>query len=100
MFDAELIAAEGSESAFDVQDPTAAGGHRRQAWRFTSRAECLRCHNPWVNAALAFTGPQLNRPLARRERSRSGESAEFSAAESNQLRHLSAMGCFDEQLEK
>ncbi len=59
--DAALVEAPGDEASFEVIDSAAPGGHRRQTWRFHSRSECLRCHNPWVNTALAFTAPQLNR---------------------------------------
>jgi putative heme-binding domain-containing protein len=33
----------------------------RSAWVVHSRAECVRCHNPWAGGALGFTLPQLNR---------------------------------------
>ncbi len=59
--DAVLVEAPGDEATFEIRDPAAPNGHRQQSWRFHSRSECLRCHNPWVNVALAFTAPQLNR---------------------------------------
>ncbi len=59
--DAELIDAQGTEESFDVVDPDAPGGIRRQAWRFSGRGECQRCHNNWSGPVLAFNGPQLNR---------------------------------------
>ncbi len=31
-------------------------------WRFSARAECIRCHNPWSEYTLAFNVAQLNRP--------------------------------------
>jgi len=34
-------------------------GRDVQAWRFHSRAECLRCHNPWAGNVLGFNEPQL-----------------------------------------
>lgn len=34
---------------------------RTQTWRFASRNECLRCHNPWSEYSLAFNIPQLKR---------------------------------------
>ena len=59
--DAMLVDAAGAESTFEVIDAVAAGGTRRQAWRFSGRAECQRCHNKWSGPPLAFNTPQLNR---------------------------------------
>jgi putative heme-binding domain-containing protein len=59
--DAVLVGAAGAECSFDVVDPAAAGGTRRQAWRFAGRAECQRCHNKWSGPPLAFNAPQLNK---------------------------------------
>lgn len=61
--DATLVEAAGTERTFDIDDPHAAGGTRKQAWRFSGRAECQRCHNKWSGSALAFNLPQLNRQL-------------------------------------
>lgn len=58
--DATLVAAAGAERVFDIADPHIAGGTRQQAWRFSGRAECQRCHNKWSGSALAFNLPQLN----------------------------------------
>jgi putative heme-binding domain-containing protein len=62
--DATLLAAAGAESTFTILDPRAPGGGRKQAWHFPSRAECLRCHNPWTGGALAFTEAQLQQDHA------------------------------------
>lgn len=59
--DAVLVEATGAERSFDVIDPTAADGVRGQAWRFSGRAECQRCHNKWSGPPLAFNTPQLNK---------------------------------------
>lgn len=59
--DATLVGAAGTERTFDVVDPNAVGGIRRQTWRFAGRSECQRCHNRWSGPALAFNTPQLNR---------------------------------------
>jgi uncharacterized repeat protein (TIGR03806 family) len=59
--DALLVEAEGKTRVLRVADPTAPDGQRQQAWRYPSRMECLRCHNPWSDYALSFTVPQLNR---------------------------------------
>jgi len=59
--DATLVPASGAEQELTVIDAAAPGHKRRQTWRFHSRAECLRCHNPWCNTALAFEPLQLNK---------------------------------------
>ena len=59
--DAELVPADGMDRTLTVLDPSAAGGQRDQVWRYPSRSECLRCHNPWAEYKLAFNLPQLNR---------------------------------------
>src|SRR5205814_2423673 len=59
--DATLVDRAGTDRAYEVADPTAPGGHRRQTWHFHSRAECLRCHNSWAGPPLAFNILQLNK---------------------------------------
>ncbi len=59
--DATLVPAAGENQTFEVADPQAPGGKRTHAWRFASRMECIRCHNPWAEYTLAFNVPQLNR---------------------------------------
>ena len=59
--DADLAAAAGLEKTYTVIDPAAPGGKRQQTWHVASRAECLRCHNPWAGPPLAFNALQLNR---------------------------------------
>ena len=59
--DATLLGAEGAERTFDVSDSEAAGGERRQTWRFSGRAECQRCHNKWSGPPLAFNAAQLDK---------------------------------------
>lgn len=61
--DARLLDAAGAERTFDVTDAQAPGGKRQQAWRFSGRAECQRCHNKWSGPPLAFNTHQLNREL-------------------------------------
>lgn len=57
--DAALVPAEGASELFNVTDATAPGGRRELAWRFHSRAECLRCHNVWANETVGFNWLQL-----------------------------------------
>jgi putative heme-binding domain-containing protein len=59
--DAELVPPRGTETTFDIHDPSAPGGTRRQIWRYFSRAECLRCHNLWSNFTPGFSPLQLER---------------------------------------
>lgn len=59
--DAVLVDRQGKNRTFTVVDPNEPGGKRTQTWRFSSRGECLRCHNPWSEHALAFNLAQLNR---------------------------------------
>ncbi len=61
--DAELVEATGATTKFEIADDTAPGGRRHQKWRFPSRMECIRCHNPWAEFSLAFNVAQLNRPV-------------------------------------
>jgi putative heme-binding domain-containing protein len=58
--DAELVPATGMSRTIEVIDHHAPGGKRKQVWRYPGRAECIQCHNPWAEGALAFTQPQLD----------------------------------------
>lgn len=58
--DAELVGAEGTTQEFSVRDPKVPGQRRVQTWRYHSRTECLRCHNPWAGNAVGFSLEQLN----------------------------------------
>lgn len=57
--DADLVGIAGTNEVFHVADPLAPGGVRETAWRFMSRAECLRCHNAWAGEALTLNWLQL-----------------------------------------
>ena len=59
--DAVLVGAAGAETVFDIIDSKATGGKRKQAWRFSGRAECQRCHNKWSGPPIGFNTPQLNK---------------------------------------
>ncbi|MFN0021862.1 MAG: PQQ-dependent sugar dehydrogenase [Pirellulaceae bacterium] len=59
--DAVLLSAAGADATFDIADPKAPGGKRKQTWRFSGRAECQRCHNKWSGPAIGFNAPQLNK---------------------------------------
>lgn len=108
--DAELVPASGDEAVFNVKDALASSGERRHTWRFHSRSECLRCHNPWVNYALAFTAQQLNRDVEYQENHPVSASlpavmkpapwANDPIRRENQLRTLSHLGYFDQPLDE
>jgi len=108
--DAALVDADGAEQTLQVKDPDAPGGRRSQNWRFHSRTECLRCHNPWVNFALAFTGPQLNREVQYQANHPVSASLPLQTKPSrwpsnpivtdNQLRTFSHLGFFDQPLDE
>ena len=59
--DALLLDAAGAERTFEIVDPEAPAGKRKQTWRYSGRAECQRCHNKWSGPVLAFNTPQLNK---------------------------------------
>lgn len=59
--DAVLLDAAGDERIFEVVDADAPNGIRQQTWRFSSRSECMRCHNKWSGPPLAFNTAQLNK---------------------------------------
>jgi hypothetical protein len=59
--DSTLVDRLGKDRLLAVADSQSPDGKRTQIWRFSSRNECLRCHNPWSEYALAFNVPQLNR---------------------------------------
>jgi len=90
--DATLVPAGGAEQTFTIADAAAPGGKRQLTWRFHSRAECLRCHNPWCNTALGFNPPQLNKSL--RSVSPKEERIAQSAA-TNQLNTFVHLGLID-----
>jgi putative heme-binding domain-containing protein len=101
--DAALVDAGGDELTLNARDASAPEGHRQQVWRFPSRSECLRCHNPWVNVALAFTGSQLNRPVPAGLNSGStagGEDSSGPGGDVNQLVALSRLSCFDQPMDE
>jgi uncharacterized repeat protein (TIGR03806 family) len=59
--DAMLVESDGKARVITMTDAKSPGGKRQQTWRYPSRMECLRCHNPWSENALSFNIPQLNR---------------------------------------
>ncbi len=86
--DAELVDAPGTTITIDVDDPSAPDGKRRQPWRFSSRMECIRCHNQWAEFTLAFNVPQINRDH------------EYGGTLDNQIRALRHIGVLKNILEE
>lgn len=82
--DATLVEGQGKNRQFQVLDNNAAGGKRQQTWRFHSRTECIRCHNPWAEHTLAFNIPQLNREH------------DYDGEVDNQIRSLRHVGILDD----
>jgi len=61
--DAVLVDKTGKSRTYQVFDSESPEDRRTQTWRFASRNECLRCHNPWSEYSLAFTISQLKNQL-------------------------------------
>jgi uncharacterized repeat protein (TIGR03806 family) len=59
--DADLIAAEGTDRAYEVRDPSAPGGKRKQTWHYPSRTECMVCHSRAANFVLGLSLLQMNK---------------------------------------
>jgi putative heme-binding domain-containing protein len=59
--DAVLVDASGGKHVYEVADADVPGGRRRETWHFSSRAECLRCHNPSAGPPLSFNALELDR---------------------------------------
>ena len=90
--DAALVEAEGTTRTFAVGDPSTPGKSRSLTYRVAARAECVLCHNPWVEtkttsfgrqsaSPLGLTTSQLNRPLPK--------------GKENQLRAFERLGLFE-----
>ncbi len=88
--DAELAGPQGDTRTFWIDGP---GGRREQKYRVHARAECLLCHNPWVEkrtmlfgiqsaSPLGFNAPQMNRRY------------DFTGSAANQLAVLHELGLF------
>ena len=59
--DADLVESKGTTKQYAIQDSTFPNGIRQQNWNFSSRAQCMTCHNPWSDFTLAFNPHQLDR---------------------------------------
>jgi uncharacterized repeat protein (TIGR03806 family) len=86
--DAVLVDGAGKSRTLKIVDPQAPGGHRTQTWRYPSRMECIRCHNPWSEYTLAFNLPQINRHH------------DYGAVSDNQIRTLRHIGLLADVVEE
>jgi len=62
--DATLVDAKGFTRALTIRDSQAPGKVHERMHRFAGRAECVLCHNPWVEAKTTIFGVQSASLLA------------------------------------
>ncbi|MDA1314566.1 MAG: PQQ-dependent sugar dehydrogenase [Acidobacteria bacterium] len=84
--DAVLLKAEGLDRELTIKDSAAAGGERKQIWRFPSRAECTLCHTMPAKYLLGVNTRQLNRDY------------QYGEVTANQLALFQKLGLFEEPL--
>ena len=60
--EAELAGAKPDAQSFEVRDPAAPGGRRRQTWHYAAPGECVICHGMSAGGKLGFTPWQLVAP--------------------------------------
>jgi hypothetical protein len=86
--DAELLAAEGADRDYTIEDPKAEGGSRTLKWRFPSRSECTLCHTMAAKYILGVTTLQMNKDH------------DYGGVVANQLATLAHLGVFKQPLTK
>ena len=86
--DAELLDSGSVDVEFEIQDPAAEGGVRKQTWHYPSRAECMVCHSRAVNYVLGLSENQMNREH------------DYGSEKFNQIQMLSELGMFTKPLPK
>ncbi len=87
--DAVLVGAKGLDSTYEIRDPKAPGGIRKQVWHYPSRDECMFCHSRAAGFVLGLTTSQMNR-----------EHRFTSGRTDNQLRTYAHIGIFKNALPK
>jgi len=87
--DAELVGTKGLDSTYEIKDPKAPGGIRKQVWHYPSRNECMFCHSRAAGFVLGLTTSQMNR-----------EHQFESGRTDNQLRTYAHVGIFKKPLPK
>ncbi len=86
--DAQLLAAEGLTRTYEIKDPKADGGIRKQEWRFPSRGECTLCHTMAARYQLGVNTLQMNKDH------------DYGGVIANQLATLEHIGLFKNNLPK
>ena len=86
--DAELLDSGSVDVEFEIQDPAAEDGVRKQTWHYPSRAECMVCHSRAVNYVLGLSENQMNREH------------DYGSEKFNQIQMLSELGMFTKPLPK
>ena len=86
--DAILLDSGGLNRKFNVRDPEAPGGVRKQIWRFPSRAECTLCHTMASKYVLGVNTLQMNKNHS------------YGGVIANQLDTLNHLGIFTKPLPK
>jgi uncharacterized repeat protein (TIGR03806 family) len=61
--DATLADSKGTTKTIAVEAPDAPTGRRERSYRVYARAECILCHNPWVEKKTTLFGVQSASPL-------------------------------------
>ena len=87
--DAVLVGAKGMDSTYEIKDPKAPGGVRKQVWHYPSRDECMFCHSRAAGFVLGLTTSQINR-----------DHQFASGRTDNQLRTYAHIGIFKSALPK
>ena len=87
--DAVLVESPGEDVTYEIKDPSASGGVRKQVWHYPSRTECMFCHSRAAGFVLGLTTQQMNRD-------HQFESGRID----NQLRTYSHIGIFKKPLSK
>lgn len=76
----------GRDEMLTIEDPSIAGGVRRQTWHYPSRAECTLCHTMPAGFVLGLNTRQMNRDL------------QYAGGRANQIRALDEAGFFKQRV--
>ena len=95
--DATLADAAGASLSLSVVDRSAPGGRRNQTYRVHARAECVLCHNPWVEKKTTIFGRQSASPLGV-STGQLNRDVRAGSVSVNQLHALERMGLFAKPL--
>jgi glucose/arabinose dehydrogenase len=80
--EATLVEAAGVDRVYQIRDPQAPGGRRKQTWHYPSRSECMVCHSRAANWVLGLSTLQMNKMH------------NYGVVADNQLRTLEHLGVF------